>query len=113
MKTSEVVDLTYGDPMVWQLLIDGAVADLSAVTRWILYLKSGQGNITIDSNISDDDDVFDASAGNGKITIDLRKVSSVAIPVRNWVAHLVSFDPTNISGVLWGDKPVTTINVKT
>lgn len=111
MNTGEVVDIIYGDPMVWQLKIDGVNADLSAVTRWILYLKSKQGDIAIDTDDAGNSDVFDKTLGDGKVSIDLRLVDTPAtIPTRKFSGKLVSFDPTNPDGVLWGSKPVTTID---
>lgn len=112
MSNGEIVDLTYGDPLVWQLLKDGVVADVSSVTRWILYLKSGKGNATIDSDAAEAASVFDKTLGDGKVQIDLTKYTG-SLALRAWTATLVSFDPTNPTGVEWGSMPVTTKDIST
>lgn len=74
-----------------------AQADLSSVTRWVMYI----GSVTVDSDA--DAGAFDwsteqDSSGNDVLVIDLE--GNLTVPVTAY-ASLISYDAVNTDGVVW------------
>lgn len=86
-----------------KLTVSGAGADLSAVARFVLTLKSGTETVVFDSDISADAGVFDATQGGGVIKLSLGDKS---LPEVRWAASIVTYDPSNPQGVYWGEMPI-------
>ncbi len=81
---------------------DGTAQDLSAVTRMIL--KDVGGDWTVDYTIAPGDVAFDWAPGvTGKIVISLGAQSITAGKYR---CRLIVYDPTNTSGIVWGNDPL-------
>ena len=80
-----------------QLLEDTVAVDLSSVTRM---------TIAFDTKVVDSDtspDVFDWSAGDGKLTLIL---GAESISEDLYYAELVVYDPANTNGIVWGSFKV-------
>ena len=97
---TEAAYKTYGNPITWQLLVDGSVYDaasyLATVTRVKLVFEDGT---EIDSD--DSPNVFDWSIGDGKISMKLGASDLAAGTHEN--VWLVTYDPANTS-IVWSDQ---------
>jgi len=104
---SDVVEYSYNNrnnTIDLLLKSDGTAQDLSAVSRMIL--KDVGGSWTVDHNVAPGDVAFDWSptpAVTGKVIIALGAQSITAGKYR---CRLVVYDPTNTSGIAWGNDPL-------
>ena len=81
----------------WRLEADGVPADLSAVTRFVLYLDSGTQQLTVDSDAAPS--AFDATPGGGVVRLLL---GNQGLAPGRWGAELVTYDPDHPDGLNWG-----------
>ncbi len=84
------------------LKADGTAVDLSSVTRMVI--EDVDGSFMVDEQTSPS--AFDRDTGiTGKVIISL---GAEDITVGSYVVRLITYDPDNTSGVVWGG---TTFNL--
>lgn len=93
---TETVYLERDNAIDLQLLADGAVVSLASVNR--MEVTAANGDWAVSS--TEAADVFDWSAGNGKVTIALGLQD---IPPGRHSCRLVVFDQSNQNGIVWDE----------
>lgn len=93
---TEVVYLTHDNAIDLQLKADGAVVDLSPVTRMVI--SDTKRKWAVDSASSPG--VFNWGEGDGVVSI---KLGGEPIPKANYTCWLKVYDPANPGGVVWGE----------
>lgn len=96
MMITEIVYLEHDNAIDLQLLADGVAVSLASVTR--MDVKATTGEWAVSS--TEAADVFDWSAGNGKVTIALGLQD---IPPGRHSCRLVVFDQSNQNGIVWDE----------
>ena len=80
------------------LKADGVAVDLSTVTRMIV--EDVDGSFSVDENTSPS--AFNRDTGvTGKVIIAL---GGESITAGKYIVRLIVYDPTNTSGLIWGDE---------